>query len=135
MDAVRLAFADNVFDEVHMHWLLSDPIARDFVQGIGDEAYRVLRPGGCAIVTSEAHMDHSQMLANLGFVINRMDSEARDKALEVLTEIFSDRGMQFYSHEMFPLVDTILGGLLLENIMRGWSSLWPGDSVVVARKP
>jgi len=55
MDATQMAFRDGVFDEAHMHNVVTDYLVpASCVRRILREIFRVLRDGGSLIITGEA---------------------------------------------------------------------------------
>ncbi len=56
MDARQMRFADGYFQEVQMHYVLTDPsLGQEDAQRIVSEARRVLQADGVLIVTGERH--------------------------------------------------------------------------------
>lgn len=67
MDGRHLYFRDEVFDEVHMHYVVSQPdVSYLAAQAMTKEAYRVLIPGGHLIVTGEDTPTIARKVSALG---------------------------------------------------------------------
>ncbi len=109
MDARALGFRSGVFDEVHMHYFISDPnLEKSELETAMIEAKRVLKKSGALIATGEVSLslEHSfvdtpgnvlarDLLENAGFKVQE-GLEALRKAtvfsdtIEKLTEIRTD---------------------------------------------
>ncbi|HLD05770.1 MAG TPA: class I SAM-dependent methyltransferase [Candidatus Nanoarchaeia archaeon] len=99
MDARKLGFQSNVFDEVHMHYLVTQPeITQKDIVDMVQEAYRVLRPNGWLIATGEKR----KSLLGRG----SSEIEARE-AIESARFSTADEQMLPYVSAITPLVQAL----------------------------
>ena len=111
MDGRRMAFRDRSFDEVHMHWMVTDlgiPL-RD-IYAMLQESARVLKSGGSCIITGEekdtGYSDTLWMMREKHVPLTRDESvDALEKAT-IFSALVNDRFYRLakYTPDSFAIV-------------------------------
>lgn len=104
MDAAQMAFKDGVFDEAHMHNVVTDYLVpASCVRRMLGEVFRVLKEGGSLIITGEAG---SQIFHDSSLLVEGAGFSLRSPALFSEHTIFAEQILQGHG---FPEAFMIVG--------------------------